>query len=161
LSELVVSVFEGEASAAQVLRALEVARPAMAGIASAATLSVSETGGYAVGTRACPGSGRGFSNIFWEAVFGLVFLVPVAGSSYGPGAGALFETVAHCGADEDFRARAREALVPGTSGVGLLLADDDAESALRFLVPRARTVIRARLTAEQDAALDRELGGPA
>ena len=75
--------------------------------------------------------------MFWEALFGLVFLVPVPGSSYGPGAGALFETVVQVGVDNRFRARARRALVPGTSGVALLLTDEDAQAVLSFLEPRA------------------------
>jgi uncharacterized membrane protein len=98
--------------------------------------------------------------MFWEALFGLVFLVPVPGSSYGPGAGALFGTVVHVGVDNRFRARARGALVPGTSGVALLLRDEDAQSVLSFLEPRGGNVVSARLTPAQHAELERELGGP-
>ena len=98
--------------------------------------------------------------MFWEALFGLIFLVPVPGSSYGPGAGALFETVVQVGVDDSFRARARGALVPGTSGVALLLTDEDAESVLSFLEPHGGIVVSARLTPAQEAELERELGGP-
>jgi uncharacterized membrane protein len=58
----------------------------------------------------------------------LVFLVHVPGSSYGPNAGALFETISRVGVDEGFRARVREALKPGTSAIGLLLEDEDAQT---------------------------------
>ena len=109
MSELVLSAFAGEESAARVLRDLRVARPALDGLASAAIVSVGEAGSYDVGTTGHPGSGLGFPGMFWEALFGLVFLVPVPGSSYGPGAGALFETVVHVGVDDRFRARARRA----------------------------------------------------
>ncbi|MEZ0285265.1 MAG: hypothetical protein ACAH79_08545, partial [Thermoleophilia bacterium] len=85
MSELVLSVFAGEESAARVLRDLRVARPALDGLASAATVSVGDAGSYDVGTTGRPGSGLGFPGMFWEALFGLVFLVPVPGSSYGPG----------------------------------------------------------------------------
>ena len=98
-------------------------------------MSVGAACSYDVGTTGRPGSGLGFPGMFWEALFGLVFLVPVPGSSYGPGAGALFETVVQVGVDNRFRARARGALVPGTSGVALLLTDEDAQSALSFRRP--------------------------
>ena len=160
MSELVLSVFAGEESAARVLRDLRVARPALDGLASAATVSVGDAGSYDVGTTGRPGSGLGFPGMFWEALFGLVFLVPVPGSSYGPGAGALFATVVQVGVDTRFRARARGALVPGTSGVALLLTDADAQSVLSFLEPRGGNVVSARLTPAQHAELERELGGP-
>ena len=97
--------------------------------------------------------------MFWEALFGLVFLVPVPGSSYGPGAGALFETVVHVGVDDRFRARARRALAPGTSGVALLLTDEGAQPVLSFLEAHGGAVVSARLTPAQHAELERELGG--
>ncbi len=160
MTELLLSVFAGEESATRILRDLRAAHPEVAGVASAATVSVGEAGSYAVGTTGRPGSGRGFPGMFWEALFGLVFLVPVAGSSYGPGAGALFETVTQVGVDDGFRARARGALVPGTSGLALLLAGEEAESVLTHLGPLGGTTVRAQLTAEQDAQLELELGGP-
>jgi uncharacterized membrane protein len=62
--------------------------------------------------------------------------------------------------DNRFRARARGALVPGTSGVALLLTDEDAQSVLSFLEPRGGNVVSARLTPAQQAELEHELGGP-
>ena len=160
MTELLLSVFAGEESATRVLRDLRAAHPTLDGVASAATVSVGDAGRYDLGTTGRPGSGRGFPGMFWEALFGLVFLVPVAGSSYGPGAGALFETVTQVGVDDGFRARARGALVPGTSGVALLVGSEDAESVLSLLGPLGGTTVRAQLTPEQDAELERELGGP-
>ena len=114
-------------------------------------MSVGEAGSYAVGTTGRPGSGRGFPGMFWEALFGLVFLVPVAGSSYGPGAGALFETVTQVGVDDGFRARARGALVPGTAGLALLLAGEEAESVLTQLGPLGGTTVQRPVAAEPTA----------
>ena len=49
----------------------------MDGFASAATVSVGDSGSYAVGTTGRPGSGHDFPGMFWEALFGLIFVVPV------------------------------------------------------------------------------------
>jgi uncharacterized membrane protein len=159
MSELVLSVFEGEESAAHSLRDLRAARPAVEAFESAGTVSVGSTGSYAVGTTGRPGSGAAYPGMFWEALFGLVFLVPAPGSSYGPGAGAMFGTLTNAGVDEDFLARARDVLVPGTSAVALLLADREREPALGSLGSCGGTLVCTSLSAEQDAELERELGG--
>jgi len=161
MGELMLSVFAGEESASRALRDVRAAHPALEGLASAATVSVGDAGSYAVGTTSRPGSGRGFAGLFWEALFGLVFLVPTAGSSTGPSAGALFGALANAGVDERFLTRAREALVPGTSAVALLLRYEDQEAALAVLRSRGCALIGTSLSAEQDAELGRELGGPA
>jgi uncharacterized membrane protein len=159
MSELVLSVFEGEESASAWLGELRAALPAIEAVESAGTVSVGRTGSYAVGTTGRPGSGSAFPGIFWEALFGLLFLVPTPGSSFGPGAGAVFGTLLNAGVDEGFLDRAREVLRPGTSAVALLLADGDREPVLGSLGSRGGTFVRTSLSAEQDAELERELGG--
>jgi uncharacterized membrane protein len=158
MGQLVFSVFTAEESAMQVLRELRTCDAAPESVASAGTVSVLPGGSYAVGTTDRPGSSSGFSGVFWEALFGLVFLVHVPGSSYGPNAGALFETISRAGVDEGFRARVREALTPGTSAIGLLLKDEDAESVVALLEPYGAAIVGTSLSPEQDAELGRELG---
>ena len=157
MGELVFSVFTAEAGATRVLRELRDRGAAPESVASAGTVSVLEDGGYSVGTTDHPGS-RSFSGVFWEALFGLVFVVHVPGGSYGPNAGALFETIRRAGVDEAFRARVRAALTPGTSAIGLLLEDDDAPEVLALLAPYGARIVSTSLSPEQDAELGRELG---
>jgi uncharacterized membrane protein len=161
MSELVRSVFAGEESAVRALRDLRAALPSVEGLASAATVSVGAAGSYAVGTTGHPGSGAGFPGVFWEALFGLVFLVAAPGSSYGPSSGALFGMLTSAGVDDAFLGRARTALVSGTSGVALLLSDDEREPVLEVLRSYGGTLVRTSLSAEQEKELERELGGPA
>ena len=161
MSELVLSVLEGEDSAVRGLRDLRAARPSFESLASAATVSVGVAGSYAVGTTGRPGSGVGFPGMFWEALFGLVFLVAAPGSSYGPSSGALFGMLTSAGVDDEFLDRARNALVPATSGVALLLSDEEREPVLEALRSQGGTLVRTSLSAEQEAELERELGGPA
>ena len=127
-------------------------------LASAGLVSISPDGRYAIGTSDRPGAQTGFSGIFWGALFGLVFHVHVAGGSYGPHAGALFETMSKAGVDTSFRARIRAALGAGTSAIGLLAEDDEAEKLSELVTPYHPTIVEQSLTPEQDAELARELG---
>jgi uncharacterized membrane protein len=158
MGELLIGVFEGEDSASRVLGELRASGTAAETVASAGTVSVGDEGAFAVQTTDSPGSRSGFSGIFWEALFGLILLVHVPGSSYGPNTGALFGTVRHAGVDEAFRTRARRAFTPGTSAVGLLAGDEDTPALLAALEHRGATTVRSSLSADQDAALARELG---
>lgn len=158
MGELVFSVFTAEERATNVLRELRARTTVPESVACAGTVSVLPGGSFTVGTTDRPGSRSGFSGVFWEALFGLVLLVHVPGSSYGPNAGALFETISRAGVDEGFRARVREALTPGTSAIGLLLEDGDAQAVAALLEPYGPTVVGTSLSPEQDAELERELG---
>ena len=125
---------------------------------SAGLVSIAPDGHYAVGTSDRPGARIGFSGIFWGALFGLVFHVHATGGSYGPNAGALFESMSKAGVDASFRARARDALGPDTSAIGLLAEDEDAEDLSTLLAPLHPRIVEHSLTPEQDAELGRELG---
>ena len=115
----------------------------------------------AVETTGHPGSGRALPGIFWDALFGLILVVPVPGSSYGPSAGALLGALINAGVDERFLARAREALVPGTSALALVLSDEDQEEDLGRLQEHGGILIVTSLSPEQEAELEREFGGTA
>ncbi len=159
VSELLLSVYEGPGSAARALGDLRAGCLDVDCFASAATVSVADSGSYAVETTGRPGSARGLPGLFWDALFGLILVVPAPGSSYGPSAGALLGTLISAGVNEGFLARGREALVPGTSAVGLLLRDQDQDEDLGPLREHAGTLIVTALAPGHEAALEREFGG--
>ena len=159
VSELLLSVFAGRESAARALRDLRAGCLDVDSFASAATVSVADSGSYAVETTGRPGSGRGLPGMFWDALFGLILVVPAPGSSYGPSAGALLGALINAGVDEGFLARARAALVPGTSAVALLLYDEDQDEDLGRLRAHGATLIVTPLAPGQEAELEREFGG--
>jgi uncharacterized membrane protein len=161
VSELLFSVFAGTGSGARALRDLRAGCLDVDCFASAATASVADSGDYAVETTGRPGSARGLPGMFWEALFQLILTVPVPGSSYGPSAGALLGALINAGVDEGFLARAREALVPGTSAVALLLRDEDQDEDLGPLREHGGTLIVSSLAPGYEAALEREFGGTA
>ena len=158
MGDLLIVVFKGETSASDALRELRASPIVPASLAAAGAVSIGDDGTFEVKTTDRPGSRIGFSGIFWEALFGLVLTVHVPGSSYGPNAGALFETISRAGVDEEFRSRTRELLTPRTSAVGLLSEDDEAETVLALMGRYHTRIVRTALTPEQDETLGRELG---
>lgn len=161
VSELLLSVFAGGESAAGALRDLQAGRLDADSFASAATVSIAESGSYVVETTGRPGSARGLPGMFWDALFGLILIVPVPGSSYGPSAGALLGALINAGVDERFLARSREALVPGTSALALLLSDGEQDEDLGPLREHGGTLIVTSLAPGQEAEIEREFGGTA
>ena len=159
VSELLLSVFAGGKSAVHALRDLQAGRLDADSFASAATVSIAGSGSYVVETTGRPGSARGLPGMFWDALFGLILVVPAPGSSYGPSAGALLGALINAGVDERFLARAREALVPGTSALALLIGDGDQDEDLGPLRQHGGTLIVTSLAPGQEAELEREFGG--
>ena len=158
MGELLIGVFDGESSASGVLRELRASDMTCASVGSAGTVSVRDGGVFEVCTSDRTGSSNGFSGLFWEALFGLVLLPHASGSSYGPHAGALFETVSRAGVDEAFRTRARRAFTAGTSAIGMLSSNERARSLRALLVSHNARIVSTPLSPDQDLKLARELG---
>ena len=90
-------------------------------------------------------------------VFGLIFAAPLAGLAAGAGAGAVAGSLADRGIDDDFVAKVRERVTPGTSALFLLshgavvgrvaaeMADLDMELVRSNLDPDQERRLRAAL----------------
>ena len=93
---------------------------------------------------------------FWDVLFGLIFLVPLASPKFGAAAGAFAGSLAGLGFPEDFVDRVRDVVVPGTSALFVLssgaaanrLADDVGAAGL----------LRCDLAPEQARRLQAALG---
>ena len=57
---------------------------------------------------------------FWGLLFGLLFLVPLLGAAIGAAMGALSGSLRDVGIDDEFIARTREQITPGTSALFVL-----------------------------------------
>jgi uncharacterized membrane protein len=69
-------------------------------------------------------SGAGaLGGAFWGLLFGLIFLVPLLGAAIGAGVGAFAGSLTDVGIDDDFIARVRSEIKPGTSALFLLTSD--------------------------------------
>src|SRR5262249_46867752 len=84
----------------------------------------------------------GASDLWWGALLGMVFLVPLAGPTFGAAAGAVASGLADFGLEDDFILRLREAVTPGTSAV---LGASDRDTADRLGLELGAPLIRAEL----------------
>lgn len=160
MSELLLFVYEGERTADEVLAELVAHDDELSQeLWSTGVVRVSADGRLSVTATDRPGSGSPFWGVLWEALFGLVFTVPTAGSAYGANLGGLFGAIDRAGIDEHFRTRIRKALGPRSSGLAMLLHETDPAPLLERARVRPRTVLRTSLSLEQDTALREELGG--
>lgn len=130
-----------------------------ANLDAVAVVRIWTDGGFTVTTTDRPGMGNAFWGVFWEALFGLVFLVPTPGTAYGPNLGGLFGAIDRAGLDEEFRAQVRHTLRRPGSGLTFLATNWEPDLVLDQLYLRPDALLRASLSIEQDAELVRELGG--
>ena len=155
MSHLVVATY---ASADVVERALALVR-ARGELDSAASVGVDADATYTITLADRHASGEAFWGVFWEAFFGLVFHVPVAGTAYGANLGGLFGAIDRAGLDAEFRAEVRRALRDGSSGLAVITTGWNPEPVLTDHTTIPNTVLHAFIHLEQDSELMHELGG--
>jgi uncharacterized membrane protein len=89
---------------------------------------------------------------FWGLLFGLLFLVPLAGSTAGP---AVLATI---GLPEEFLARIRARIVPGTSALFLLAPGESLDPIRSALCPAEFEALIRTLSPEQEETLHYAFG---
>jgi uncharacterized membrane protein len=160
MSTLVVAVYAAEDAAEHVMAILRTRTAELPGsLDSSATVRIGADGDYTVIQTDRQKSTDAFWGVLWEALFGLIFLVPDTGTSYGTALGGLFGAIDRAGLDAEFRARVRAVLRNQTSGLALIATGWDPQPILSDFPMRPVTLIRAPLRLEQDSELIRELGG--
>jgi uncharacterized membrane protein len=160
MSELVVATYAAEDAAEHVLGVLRAHTVELPGdLDSAATVRVGTDGGYTVTMTDSLESSASFFGVLWEALFGLVFLVPAAGTAYGSNLGGLFGAIDRAGLDAAFRASVRDALVTQRSGLAVIATGWNPQTVLAEFILRPNAVLRASLVLEQNSELMCELGG--
>jgi uncharacterized membrane protein len=95
---------------------------------------------------------------FWGVLLGLIFLVPVAGPSFGAAAGAFAGGLADFGVDEDLVRDVREQVTPGHSALFVLCGNGAADALAAAFADLEVRSIRSRLTHEQRVRLQEALG---
>jgi uncharacterized membrane protein len=92
----------------------------------------------------------------WGVLLGLIFLTPIAGPTFGAGAGAVAGSLTDFGIDDDFIKRVRDAVTPGTSALFIFSAPAVADA----LTPEldGAEVVRCDLSIEQEQRLSAALG---
>jgi uncharacterized membrane protein len=97
----------------------------------------------------------------WGFLFGLLFLVPIAGMVVGAASGALAGKLSDYGIDDKWIKDVANAIVPGGSGLFVMARDTNTERVLPEMAKFGGTVIRTNLTTEQQQALEDALAASA
>jgi uncharacterized membrane protein len=160
MSNLVLAAYAGEDAAEHVLGVLRANKHELpGGFDSSATVRIGPDGDYTVVQTDARSSGDAFWGVLWEALFGLILLVPDTGTAYGTSLGGLFGAIDRAGLDADFRSRVRVALGNSTSALALIATGWNPEPVLSDFPVRPRALISVPLLLEQGSELMRELGG--
>ncbi len=158
MSAFLLFVYRDEETAGRVLGQLRASDVGGCDLDSSSVVRIAADGGFTVTTTDWPGRGSPFWGILWEALFGLVLLVPATGSSYGPNLGGLFGAIDRGGIDGYVRARIRDALGPRTSALGMFLPQARPALVTNLVQAHGGTAVEASLSLEPDSELAQELG---
>jgi uncharacterized membrane protein len=90
---------------------------------------------------------------FWGLLFGLIFFVPILGLAVGAAAGALSGSLADVGIDDDFIARVRAQITPGTSALFVMTSGAVEDRVRDAFKGTQAELLHTNLSAEQEAKL--------
>jgi uncharacterized membrane protein len=93
------------------------------------------------------------SGAFWGWLFGLLFLVPLFGLAVGAAMGALSGSLADVGIDDNFIAKVRSDVTPGTSALFLLTSDAVLDRVKDAMSQYDFEIIATNLSAEEESKL--------
>jgi uncharacterized membrane protein len=93
----------------------------------------------------------------WGFVFGLLFLVPIAGMAIGAASGALAGHLSDYGMDDKWIKEVAGSIPPGGSALFVMARTTNQERVLPEMAKFGGTVLRTNLTAEQQQALESAL----
>jgi uncharacterized membrane protein len=94
----------------------------------------------------------------WGVLLALIFLVPIAGPTFGAAAGAVAGSLSDFGIADDFVKRVREDVGPGTSALFVVTTQASAERLAEALAGVATMTARSALTPAEEQHLRDALG---
>ena len=95
---------------------------------------------------------------FWGVLLGLIFMVPLAGPTFGAAAGAFAGGLADFGIDDDLVRDVRERVTPGSSALFVLGGNGAADVLAADFAGLGAGSIRSRLSREERVRLQEALG---
>ena len=98
---------------------------------------------------------------FWGFLFGLIFLVPIAGLAIGAATGAIAGKLSDYGIDDKWIKEVAAGIPAGGSALFVMARSANAERVLPEMAKFGGTVIQTNLSAEQQAALEEAISGTA
>jgi uncharacterized membrane protein len=97
--------------------------------------------------------------MFWGMLFGLLFFIPVFGLAIGAGLGALLGKITKSGIDQEFQARVRDMVQPGTSALFLMVEKVTPDKAVEAMSKYGGNVLKTSLSKEGEKQLQEALHG--
>jgi uncharacterized membrane protein len=91
--------------------------------------------------------------MFWGLLFGLIFFVPLLGAAVGAAMGAISGSLADVGISDDFIAKVRAKVTPGTSALFALTSDAVVDRVLAEFRHTNAELISTNLSNDQEARL--------
>jgi uncharacterized membrane protein len=161
MSQLVVIAYPDEATAQQALGTLKrLSTEQLINLEDAAYVTRDLDGKPKLHqTQSLVGAGAA-GGAFWGFLFGLIFLVPVAGLAFGALGGALGGKMTDLGIDDKFMKDLGEQIKPGTAALFLLVRSSVADRVVPEMAKLGGTVLRTSLSTEQENQLKEALGHP-
>jgi uncharacterized membrane protein len=90
---------------------------------------------------------------FWGLLFGLLFFVPLLGMAVGAAMGAFAGSMTDVGIDDDFIARVRQAVTPGTSALFVMTSDAVQDRVQAAFEGQKMELLTTNLTSEEEDRL--------
>ncbi len=103
-------------------------------------------------------SAGALGGMFWGALFGVIFAVPLFGMAVGATLGALRGSAADYGIDDDFIKRIREQVTEGTSALFLMTSEAVMDRVVEAMKSLKFEIIATNLSKEQEQKLREAFG---
>jgi uncharacterized membrane protein len=116
-------------------------------------------GKFHVTTNHHPVAGNVTWGMLWGFLFGLLFFIPLFGLAVGAGLGAIMGLVEKTGIDQEFQARVRDMLQPGTSALFIIAEDVTLDRVIEALSKYGGTVLKTSLSRDAERQLQEALSG--
>ncbi|MGJ0505902.1 MAG: DUF1269 domain-containing protein [Methylocystis sp.] len=95
----------------------------------------------------------GVSGMFWGALIGMIFMMPLAGAALGAASGAVSGALTDFGIDDKFMKDVAEAIPPGGAALFVLVRKMTTDKVLEGLRGVGGTVLRTSFDKSKDQAI--------
>jgi len=160
VSELIIIGYPNEETAQEVLdKALKLQREYLIDLEDAAVVRRDKEGKLHVTTIDHLTEKGALGGLFWGALVGLIFLVPVFGAAIGSIYGAVLGKLGDMGLKQSFKKQVADLVQPGTSAIMFVVRKMTADKVLEELAPYGGTVLRSSLDRQTERELEDALAG--
>jgi uncharacterized membrane protein len=158
MSDLIIIGYPDATTAKEVLdKAKELEKDYLIDLEEAAVVVRDQKGKLHVTTVDHLTEAGAFGGLFWGALIGLIFLVPLFGAALGGLYGAVFGKLGDLGLKDSFKKQVGDLVQPGTSAVLFVERKMTADKVLAELAPYGGTVLRSSLDEDAEKHLNEAL----